>query len=183
MQAYASSEHRCEDTRKYSVYYSFCLSSPFYIFFTFLSVILLSLFVLFIVLAFSFRVSWFLYLILHICMYTRPFHRDFTEEILFPLRFRTSRALGALAFRCLSLCARRRNPHNLPPSPHSFLEPVSQPSRTLTPATALVCFVLGTASGVPAHQRLLPFDCRCPYQSAQCQKRFYLLSRNGPRIL
>jgi hypothetical protein len=42
------------------------------------------------------------------------------------------------------------HPHNLPSSPRSFLEPVSQPSRTLTPATALVCFVLGTASGVPA---------------------------------
>jgi hypothetical protein len=34
-QAYTSSEHRCEDTRKYLVYYSFCLFSPFYIFSTF----------------------------------------------------------------------------------------------------------------------------------------------------
>jgi hypothetical protein len=104
-----------------------------------------------IVLLFSFCSFRFLHCILHICMYTRPFHRRLYREISFPFRFHTSRALGALAFRCLSLCARRRNPHNLPPSPRSFLEPISQPSRTLTPATALVCFVLGTASGVPAH--------------------------------
>jgi hypothetical protein len=35
----------------------------------------------------------------------------------------------------------------------SCLEPVSQPLRTLTPATAVVCFVLGTASSVSAHHR------------------------------
>ena len=106
-------------------------------------VILLSLFVLFIVLAFSFRVSWFLYLILHICIYTRPFQRDYTEEISFPFVFRTSCVLGALTFHFLSPCAHRRNILQHPSHPFSFLEPNSHPSRTITclPQALLFCFV------------------------------------------
>jgi hypothetical protein len=120
-------------------------------FFTFLLVhtcILLSFCVFLIVLPFPIRISRFLHCRLHIFMYITLFHSKLQSDIV-PPSLRTSLAL---AFRSYSTCAPRRNTSQPSPSPRSFLEPVSQPSRTLTPATAVVCFVLGTASGVPAHQ-------------------------------
>ena len=109
-------------------------------------VILLSLFVLFIVLAFFFCVSWFLYLILHICMYTRPFHRDYTEEILFPFVFCTSHFISFHpAHIGTTLC-------NIPVTP----SPSWNPTCTLrTPSHAYHkchCFVLF---------RTRPAQCAC----------------------
>jgi hypothetical protein len=127
-----------------SILHLFRFFTSSYMYFTFL----LCFFLLFF---FSPFVLFGFYTVYYIYACTLDYSTEILQRDFIPLRFHTSRALGALAFRCLSLCARRRNPHNLPPSPRSFLEPVSQPSRTLTPATALVCFVLGTASGVQAH--------------------------------
>jgi hypothetical protein len=115
-------------------------------------VILLSYFVLFIVLSFPFRLSWFLYLILHICMYTRPFHRFYRRDFVPPSFSHLARTRRTRISFPFNLRTSRNTPQH-PSHTHSFLEPDSHPSRTLTPATAVVCFVLGTASGVPAHQR------------------------------
>jgi hypothetical protein len=61
------------------------------------------------------------------------------------------RTLLALAFYLHSTCLRTlAHPRNLPSSPHSFLEPDSHPSCTLTCIlrAPLFCFVLGMASAV-----------------------------------
>jgi hypothetical protein len=110
------------------------------------------LFVFLIVLLFSFCSLRFLCLRLLIFMYITLFYSQLQSDIVSPsfshlARTRRTRIPFPFDLRTSA------HPHNLPPSPHSFLEPVSHPSRTLTSATAVVCFVLGTASGVPAHHR------------------------------
>jgi hypothetical protein len=87
-------------------------------------------------------------------MYITLFYSQLQSDIVSPSFSHLARTRRTrVSFH--STCAHRRNTHNLLPSPRSFLEPVSHPSRTLTPVTAVVCFVLGTASGVPAHQQVI----------------------------
>jgi len=70
----------------------------------------------------------------------------FNNKISSPLRTVPRSHSGLSRFRPVHLGATSS-------TPLSCLEPVSQPSRTLTPATAIVLFVLGMAGGVSAHHR------------------------------
>jgi hypothetical protein len=122
-QAYASSEHCCEDTRKYLL--SLLLLPFLYILHLFHSFslvhtrILLSFCVFLIVLPFPIRISRFLHCRLHKIMYITLFQSKLQSDIV-PPSLRTLRALGALAFCSRSTCAPRRTlttfSHHLAPS-------------------------------------------------------------------
>jgi len=114
------------------------------------SCILLSFYVFLIVLHFPFCFSWFLHFRLLIFMYTSLFY----NKISSPLCSIPCSHSGLSHFCSYPSCTPWCNTP-VSPTSHSCLEPISQPLHTLTPVTAIVLFVLGTASGVPAHQHSL----------------------------
>jgi hypothetical protein len=151
-QAYASLEHCREDTRKYSVYYSFCLSSPFFRFSTFSLVqtcIVHSYFVLLIVLSFPFRVSWFLYLILHICMYIRLFQRLYSKRfrsLSFSHLARTRRTRISLPFTLRTSAQPSAISQSPPLLLGTRLAPFAHPHTRTASAIVLFCFGHGQRS-------------------------------------
>jgi len=112
---------------------------------------------------FPFRFPWFLYCRLYIFMYTTLFY----NKISSPLRLVPRSHSGPLAF----VHIRPTHFGATSSAPLSCLEPVSQPSRTLTPATAVVLFCFGHGQ-------------RCASASTSSFREFvvkYSITRRSPK--